>query len=119
MILNWFSINIYMKIIGLEGCPKCVILKQKYPDFEYIEIPRLSLGFGDTVAKLTCFFGIQTCKACRIRQYKFNKWIPYSWRSKQIDNKIINAKNFAYQMGIKEFPILVDEDLTKIIELGK
>ena len=105
-----------MKIIGYKGCPKCEILRLIYPDLEYIEIPDISLGFGDSFAKFTKLFGFSPCKKCRIRQYKFNKWLPYWWRLKHVDEKIIKAKELAYLNGVKEFPILIDDYFTKILK---
>jgi hypothetical protein len=104
-----------MKIIGLEGCPKCKEIKTLYPNATYIEIPRLSLGFGDTIAKITCFFGIRPCLKCRLRQNILNNIIPYTWRVKKINQTILDAKKFAYKQGAKEFPILVDDNVSKII----
>ena len=99
-----------MIIIGLEGCKACELIKKSFPDYTYIEIPRLSLGIGDTISKLTNFFGIKTCAKCRLRQYKFNKWIPYTWRIKNINPYTIQAKEFAYKKGITQFPFFTSDD---------
>lgn len=36
-----------------------------------------SRGLGDTVAKITKFFGIEPCPECKERQDKWNKDVPY------------------------------------------
>jgi len=38
----------------------------------------LSVGLGDTVAKVTKAIGLKPCKGCRKRQAKLNKLLPYS-----------------------------------------
>ena len=35
-----------MIIVGLQGCESCKILKQRYPDIEYVELPRMSISQG-------------------------------------------------------------------------
>lgn len=104
-----------MIIIGLEACQKCKMTHKIYSNLTYIEIPKISLGFGDTISKITNFFGIKTCGQCRLRQYKFNKWIPYFWRKKKINPDILKAKNLAYKHKITDFPILASDDLESII----
>jgi hypothetical protein len=37
-------------------------------------------GLGDTIAKVTHWFGIEQCPACELRQAWINKAIPYGWR---------------------------------------
>ena len=39
------------------------------------EVP--SMGLGDTIAKITKFFGIEPCEGCKSRQAQFNKLFPY------------------------------------------
>jgi len=36
-----------------------------------------SRGLGDTIAKLTRFFGIRPCGGCKKRRGQLNKLIPY------------------------------------------
>ena len=36
-----------------------------------------SAGLGDTIAKITNFFGIEPCEGCKSRQALFNKLFPY------------------------------------------
>ncbi|HEY7425021.1 MAG TPA: hypothetical protein VH682_12390 [Gemmataceae bacterium] len=36
-----------------------------------------SRGFGDTVAQITSWFGIQPCGGCERRQELLNRWLPY------------------------------------------
>ena len=36
-----------------------------------------SRGFGDTIAKITRFFGIKPCGRCKKRQAKLNRLLPY------------------------------------------
>ena len=48
---------------------------------KYCELRRkhgLSVGLGDTVAKVTKAIGLKPCKRCRKRQAKLNKLLPYS-----------------------------------------
>jgi hypothetical protein len=37
-----------------------------------------SKGLGDTIAKVTKWAGVEPCDACKKRQNKLNKWIPYN-----------------------------------------
>lgn len=105
-----------MVIIGLKTCPACKTARVAYPDYRYIEIPDIALGFGDTISKITKFFGIETCKQCRYRQYKINQWIPYKWRVSKVDRDIIKAKELAYKFGVVRFPAFANDDLTAIIQ---
>jgi hypothetical protein len=36
-----------------------------------------SRGFGDTIAQITSWFGIQPCGGCTRRQALLNRWLPY------------------------------------------
>ena len=36
-----------------------------------------SRGFGDTIAKLTGWFGVQPCSGCERRREVLNQWLPY------------------------------------------
>ena len=40
-------------------------------------------GFGDTIKRITNYFGIKQCEACKKRQNFFNELIPYK------NNKIV------------------------------
>lgn len=40
--------------------------------------PKRSRGLGDTVAKITGFFGVEPCNGCTERQEALNKMFPYS-----------------------------------------
>lgn len=104
-----------MIIIGLKNCPRCKLVKAIKPYHEYIEIPDISLGFGDTIAKFTKLFGFSPCEQCRLRQYKINNLIPYKWRLKRVAPKVIKAKQLAYKNGITMFPVFADDDLTEIV----
>ncbi|MFK7766267.1 MAG: hypothetical protein AB8B55_03415 [Mariniblastus sp.] len=42
-----------------------------------MQAKKASRGVGDTIAKLTKFFGIQPCGGCERRQDKLNRWLPY------------------------------------------
>lgn len=105
-----------MKIIGLENCPRCKKIRKKFPQIPYVEIPCLSLGFGDTFAKFTHFLGIEPCSGCRIRQGKWNKWIPYRWRFKRVRLNIRKAKAAVYKLGATQFPVVTNDRITKIIK---
>ena len=104
-----------MIIIGLQECPRCKSLKELHPDYEYIEIPLLALGLGDTINQITHLFGFETCRNCRLRQYKCNTWIPYTQRLGSINKRVLAAKNLAFKNGIVEFPVLANDDLTEIV----
>jgi hypothetical protein len=49
-----------------------------------------SIGFGDTVAKITKSFGIEPCEACLRRKKKFNEAIQYR---KKLREKEQNGQN--------------------------
>lgn len=110
------DVNTYMIIIGLEGCPRCKILKERFPDMAYIQIPSTSLGFGDTFAKLTKVCGINPCSKCRIRQGKWNKWLPYPWRIKKISTMVLIAKDVVCKLGATQFPVVTDDRMTRLIK---
>jgi len=67
------------------GCSKC---KQK--NLEQSPLPRNSRkfvrkkseGLGDTIAKITRFFGFKPCSACEKRRRAMNKKVPYGLRLK-------------------------------------
>lgn len=99
-----------MKLIGKEGCPDCIIFKKQHPSLEYIEIPDLDLGFGDTICRITCFFGITPCASCRLRQSFLNKLIPYSWNIKKVKHGILELKNSLLKQGIKKYPVVLDDN---------
>lgn len=48
-----------------------------------------SVGFGDTVAKITKSFGIKPCAGCERRRKKFNEAIAYRKRLKNIDRHLL------------------------------
>ena len=100
-------------IIGLQGCPRCSDLKLRYPGATYIELPNISLGLGDTISKLTRMFSVRPCHACRIRQHKFNKWIPYTWRINKLDRDIAIMKRNICLLDMKEYPILIPTAVEK------
>jgi len=104
-----------MIIIGLEGCPRCKVLRDRYPYTTYIEIPSMSLGFGDTFAKLTKLCGINPCSKCRIRQGKWNKWLPYPWRTRRVNIKVLVAKDIICKLGATQYPVVTDDHMTRLI----
>lgn len=106
-----------MIIIGKEGCPKCKSLRINFPDLKYIQIPKLHIGFGDTICAITCMLGIHPCGSCRIRQYKCNKWIPYKWNIKKLSPEIIALKQKILSSKVKEFPIIMDDKLEYVIPI--
>lgn len=108
-----------MIIIGLEDCPRCKILKNRFPHLPYIEIPSISLGFGDTFAKLTKLCGINPCSKCRIRQGKWNKWLPYFWRIKKVSFIALVAKDVICKLGATQFPVVTDDNMSKLIKDSK
>lgn len=105
-----------MIIIGLEGCPRCKILRDRFPLLGYIQIPATSLGIGDTFAKFTKLCGINPCSKCRIRQGKWNKWFPYFWRIRRMDPLILRAKDRICKLGATQFPVVTDDHINKIID---
>ena len=54
-----------------------------------------SRGLGDTIAKITNFFGIQPCGGCEQRRDVLNRWIPYRDHSQA--KSVTNAGNFQSQ----------------------
>lgn len=105
-----------MILICKEGCPKCISVRKKRPKLKYIEIPKISIGLGDTIAKITHFFGIDPCPGCRLRQIWCNKWFPYPWNVKKVPARILKVKEKAYRLGVRRFPVLVNDKFTKIIK---
>ena len=67
-----------MIIIGLENCPGCKIVKEKYPDILYKELPR-----------------------------KVDK----------DDTNSMNLKKRMGQLGVTEFPVVLNDGMTKVLPL--
>jgi len=107
-------------LICKEGCDLCrKVRKSVYPNMEYIEIPKISIGLGDTIAKITSFFGITPCAGCRLRQIWCNKWFPYPWNRRKVPPGILAIKEKVYRLGVRRFPVVVDREYTKIIQTFK
>lgn len=69
-------------IIGIENCERCKVFKHAFPSLPYYEIPDKLYGFGDVIARIAYFFNIKKCARCKIRHYKYNKWLPFFWTNK-------------------------------------
>ena len=50
---------------------------RKEVKYWYEGVTGVTRGFGDTVAKVTKFFGVEPCAGCKERQDALNKVIPY------------------------------------------
>lgn len=103
-----------MIIIGKEGCEVCEEVRGKYPNSRYIEIPKISVGLGDTIHKLTSAMGITPCSNCRIRQYKLNRMFPYKNNIKKISPLVCMIKQYLFARGVVHFPVFMDDDLNLI-----
>ena len=53
-----------------------------------INVSKKSKGLGDSIAKVTTFFGIKPCANCSVNVGKLNKAIPYSGSPKRISTKL-------------------------------
>ncbi len=64
-------------------CTKCDPDKKRLLTGNYHRNCRVqrSRGLGDTIAKVTKFFGVKPCGGCKDRQKKLNELMPY--REKQ------------------------------------
>lgn len=60
-------------------CKKCDKDKKRLLPGNYPRNCRVrrSRGLGDTIAKVTKFFGIKPCGGCSQRQEKLNELVPY------------------------------------------
>lgn len=67
-----------MIIIGLENCPGCKLVKEKYPDVLYKELPR----------KVT-----------------------------EGDIQSMNLKKRMTALGVTEFPVVLNDGMTKVLPL--
>jgi len=67
-----------MILIGLEQCPGCEIVKEKYPNLPYKELPR---------------------------------------KVKDGDTQSMNLKKRMGQLGVTEFPVLLNDGMTKVLPL--
>jgi hypothetical protein len=106
-----------MIIVGKQGCSRCKKLRTLYPKEQYIEIPNVHIGLGDTICAITCFFGITPCKGCMIRRHWCNKWIPYKWNLKKIAPEIAELKQRIIISNIKQYPVFMDNDLKNILPI--
>lgn len=107
-------LHLTMILIGKEGCPKCKDIKAAFPYLQYIEIPDIQTGLGDTICSVTCWLGIIPCRGCRLRQNWCNKVFPYFWNIKKMDPKYIEIKRKVYKLGVRQFPVIVDDEISKI-----
>jgi len=98
-------------ILGSDDCERCQILSDYLPDVEVIKIPNKSLGLGDTIAKITYRFSIESCEQCKIRRSVLNKVFPYFWNASRLTRQV---RNIALSMGCEELPVLMDYKLYKI-----
>lgn len=105
-----------MLLIGKEGCSRCKEVKAVFSTLPYIEIPDIPVGLGDTICSITCWLGIIPCKGCRIRQNWCNKWFPYKRNQQRIDPKILDIKHKLHALGIKQYPVIVNDDVSKILQ---
>lgn len=104
-----------MKLVGSEGCEICAAYKAKHPNLEYIEMPDIQIGLGDTIAAITSFFGITPCRACQLRRHWCNKWFPYK---RKIDPKLVELKQILIKLGAKEYPVLLNENMDALVPLS-
>ena len=85
-----------MIIVGLQGCESCQILKQKYPDLEFIELPRLSISQGGG-------------SSARIRKIKLLLWKnsidQFPTLFDESTDSFISMKRFDTEFA-KEYPLL-------------
>ena len=68
-----------MLLVGLERCPGCKIIHEKYPDIPYVELPRISAN---------------------------------------ADKDVFEVKKAIGRLGITEFPVLVNDAITKVLPLS-
>ena len=72
---------------GSSGCSKCQKGKAKQkplPRNRRKFAGKRSEGLGDTIAKITKFFGFKPCSACEKRRKALNKKVPYGQRLKNL-----------------------------------
>lgn len=107
-----------MKLICIKDCIRCEIFKQRNKNavIEVIEIPNTSFGLGDTLYNIFKFFGIKSCRSCKIRQSILNKWFPYFW-NKKITKFDRLLKDKILKLGIEQYPVLMNNDLKETIPL--
>lgn len=53
-----------------------------------INVSKKSKGLGDTIAKVTTFFGIKPCKNCSVNVGVLNKAISYNGSPKRLSTKL-------------------------------
>lgn len=68
-----------MLLIGLEKCPGCKILHEKFPNIPYIEVPRLT---------------------------------------EKADKDLFQVKKAVGMLGVKEFPVLVNDAMNRVLPLS-
>lgn len=107
-----------MILVGKQNCSRCENLKASFPFVKYIEIPDVQIGVGDTICDIACFFGIIPCESCRIRQLWLNRIFPYWWNARKISSDIKKLKHHLLRLKIKQYPILMDDDLCFILPMS-
>ena len=101
-------------ILGAEDCMRCEVLQERLPSVPTIKIPNTSLGFGDTVARLTDLMHIDSCTKCKIRRSILNTLLPYAWRASK---QVRRARNIVLSLGYEELPVLINIDTRTIYDL--
>jgi hypothetical protein len=54
-----------------------------------------------------------------IRRHWCNKWIPYKWNRKKITPELVELKQRIILSNVKQYPIIVSDDLTTIIPIDE
>lgn len=106
MIIKTDTTTYPFMIIGSTNCERCKVLQSQLPDAVCHLIPEVSLGLGDTVAKLIyAVSNIESCHGCKVRRSILNTVFPYWWRA---PDRIRSLRNAVLLLGHEELPVLLD-----------
>lgn len=98
-------------IVAVENCNDCVDLINQIPALDYIKLSDISVGLGDTIAKITSWFDIDECSSCKVRHLWANRLFPYFWRSTKDHRKI---RRTMLKNKLVKYPVLMTQDFEKV-----
>jgi hypothetical protein len=101
-------------IVGSENCDRCNVLYGLLPGATIVKIPNRPLGLGDSIAYITEYMRIPSCRGCKIRRSVLNDWFPYKKRASKTVREI---RNIVLKLGHEELPVLLDKRYDKIHDI--
>ncbi len=83
--------------------------KKKEINLEHVQAEVVQEGFGDTIAKITKFFGIEPCEPCNKRKEFLNKKYPYL-----VPKEDITEEEYNFIVSINEKNKITNDEIEKL-----